>query len=120
MDNQSDAIIAETLRGLHMEINALRTANSGMALKLHELASWKDQQLQVEAEWNPNELAGLLGAGLGESQRAVIQREVPKLVERVKRLEKAGDRLADWLRCDKNMGAVKWSIDQWEQAKGQP
>lgn len=37
MDNQLDAIIAETLRGLHMEINALRTANAGLVEKVKRL-----------------------------------------------------------------------------------
>ena len=41
------------------------------------------------------------------------------LVERVRRLEKAGDRLVDWLRFDTKPSSVKRSIDQWDKAKGQ-
>lgn len=55
-----------------------------------------------------------------EAEIQTIRTANAGLVDRVKRLEKAGDRLADWLRCDTNPSAVKWSIDQWEQAKGQP
>jgi len=43
MDNQSDAIIAETLRGLHMEINALRTANEGLMEKVRRLEEAGDR-----------------------------------------------------------------------------
>ena len=43
--------------------------------------------MEVEREWDANAVATMLGAKLGESQRKVIQREVPLLLERIKRLE---------------------------------
>jgi hypothetical protein len=49
--------------------------------------------MAVEREWNPNSLSKMLGGQLGESQRKVIQREVPKLLIRIKLLEEAGDAL---------------------------
>lgn len=65
-----------------------------LAERVRELEVWKDSAMAVEHEWDPNQLATMLGGQLGESQRAVIQREVPRLVERVKRFEKAGRELA--------------------------
>lgn len=76
---------------LAMEVAALRTANAGLVEKVAELQSWKDQQMQVESEWRPNDLAALLGGGLGEPQRVVIQREALKLVESIKDRERERD-----------------------------
>lgn len=80
---------------VEVEMQTLRTANAGLVEKVAELQAWKDQQMKVESEWNPNELAGLLGANLGESQRVVIQREVPKLVEKAADRERERDHAND-------------------------
>lgn len=60
--------------------------------------------MAAEREWDPNQLATMLGGQLGESQRDVIQREVPRLVERVKRLESVVTDphalWSNWLRGD--------------------
>jgi ubiquinone biosynthesis protein UbiJ len=56
----------------------------------------------------------MLGGQLGESQRTVIQREVPKLLERIKRLEEAGDVLAQ--RADQ-LGLWPMAIEGWTKAK---
>jgi len=69
-------------RALERELNAANERNA-------ELEQWKSSALAVEREWNPNELATMLGGKLGESQRVVIMREVPKLLERIKQLEAA-------------------------------
>ena len=61
-----------------------------------ELQAWKDSAMAVEREWDPNTLATMLGGRLGEAQRVVIQREVPKLLERVKRFEDQVSRLKAW------------------------
>ena len=58
-----------------------------------QLRAWKESALAVEREWDPNAIATALGGRPGESQRAVIAREVPRLIARVKRLEEAGDML---------------------------
>lgn len=42
------------------------------------------------------------------------------LVERVKRLEAAGDEMAAWLRNPRNLGDDPFMADQWEATKGQP
>lgn len=42
------------------------------------------------------------------------------LVERVKRLEGAGDEMAAWLRNPRNLGDDPFMADQWEATKGQP
>ncbi len=59
--------------------------------RIKQLDDWKQSALEVEREWDANAVATMLGAKLGESQRKVIQREVPLLFERIKRLEDAGD-----------------------------
>ena len=58
-----------------------------LAERVRELEAWKESAIAVERQWDPNQLAAILGGQLGEPQRAVIQREVPRLVERVKQLE---------------------------------
>jgi hypothetical protein len=58
--------------------------------RIKRLEEWKESAMAVEREWNPNSLSKMLGGQLGESQRKVIQREVPKLLTRIKRLEAAG------------------------------
>jgi hypothetical protein len=55
--------------------------------RIKRLDEWKQSALEVEREWDANAVATLLGAKLGESQRKVIQREVPLLLDRIKRLE---------------------------------
>jgi hypothetical protein len=47
--------------------------------------------MAVEREWDANAISTMLGGQLGESQRVVIMREVPRLLERIKRLEEGGD-----------------------------
>ncbi len=59
--------------------------------RIKRLDEWKESALEVEREWDANAVATMLGAKLGESQRKVIQREVPLLLDRIKRLEEAGD-----------------------------
>lgn len=85
------------------EMQTLRTANVGLVEKIKELEAARTQAAA-------NSLANMLSYEEVEA----------KAEAKVKRLEKSGDRLADWLRCDKHPDSVKWSIDQWEQAKGQP
>lgn len=55
--------------------------------ELQELRAWKESTLAVDRQWDPQALAAMLGARPGDNVRAVIQREVSKLVERVKQLE---------------------------------
>lgn len=66
-----------------------------LAERVRELEAWKESAMAVERDWDPNQLAAMLVGQLGEPQRAVIQREVPRLVERVKRLEEAADEMAN-------------------------
>lgn len=48
--------------------------------QIEELKRWKAEAQTVEAEWNPQELAKLLGANLGQSCRQVIQKRVPEIL----------------------------------------
>lgn len=59
--------------------------------RIKRLEEWKDSAMAVEREWDANAISTMLGGQLGESQRVVIMREVPRLLERIKRLEAAGD-----------------------------
>ena len=54
---------------------------------IRELEAWKASVMATERQWNPNEIATMLGSTPGESPQAVIQREVPQLLARVQRLE---------------------------------
>lgn len=102
-----------------MELDALRTANKALVERVAELQSWKDQQMQVESEWRPNELATLLGGRLGESQRVVIQREVPKLVEQLAAhkavVEDPVALWANWLRGTVQLPAGIGDVRQLEE-----
>lgn len=42
------------------------------------------------------------------------------LVERMKRLEEAGNPMADWLRNPRNVGSDHVLSSRWDEAKGQP
>jgi hypothetical protein len=112
------------IRMIERELNAanaiirqqqlLDEANLRLQDHIKRLEEWKESALAVEREWDANAIATLLGAKLGESQRKVIQREVPLLLERLKRLEAAGDAMAKdfahfW--TDRN------SVRDWPKAK---
>lgn len=81
--------------------------------QIEHLEDWKQSALAVEREWNANAIATMLGGKLGESQREVIQREVPKLLERVKRLEQAGDAL----KAAGYFGGFNDAVDKWIKVK---
>ena len=92
----------------------------GQATKIRELQDqierledWKQSALAVEREWNANAIATMLGGKLGESQREVIQREVPKLLERVKRLEEAGDAL----KAAGYFGGFNDAVNKWVKVR---
>lgn len=48
--------------------------------QLRSVEEWKRSMLQVEAEWDPQAIASMLGGKLGESCHEVIMREVPYLI----------------------------------------
>ena len=113
--NDPHALWANWLRGsvaLPVGIGDVREYQD----RIKRLEEWKESALEVEREWDANAIATLLGAKLGESQRKVIQREVPLLLERIKRLEEAGDALEAWLR-DERLNAVQYTVSKWRKAK---
>ena len=69
----------------------LDEANLRLQDRIKRLEDWKDSAMAVEREWDANAISTMLGGQLGESQRVVIMREVPRLLERIKRLEEGGD-----------------------------
>ena len=75
--------------------NCIEKQRDQLAERVRELEAWKESAMAVERDWDPNQLATMLGGQLGEPQRAVIQWKVPVLVQRVKRLEEAADKMAD-------------------------
>jgi hypothetical protein len=75
------------------KLDEMATVLSRQQDHIKRLENWKESALEVEREWNANAIATMLGGKLGESQRKVIQREVPLLLDRIKRLEEAGDAL---------------------------
>ena len=92
--------------------------------QIERLEDWKESALAVEREWNANAIATMLGGKLGESQREVIQRGVPKLLERIKLLEEAGNKMAGrlydgWpdLDGDEVIADMDALIEGWNEAK---
>lgn len=114
----------EEAEKLEMEVQAMRTANAALVEKVRELEAWKESAMAVEREWDPNQMATMLGGQLGESQRAAIQWKVPILVQRVKRLEVAGDAMAmaEGCRCDDGIICRRCAdrVKAWHAAKSQP
>ena len=94
----SDKLKPEETAKLALDELKKQWLNDAQAVKIRELKAqierldeWKQSALEVEREWDANAVATMLGAKLGESQRKVIQREVPLLLERIKRLEEEND-----------------------------
>jgi hypothetical protein len=85
--------------------------------RIKRLEEWKESAMAVEREWNPNSLSKMLGGQLGESQRVVIMREVPKLQDRIKRLEEAENRMLNWLTEDCPESVKKQLSNAWMKSK---
>lgn len=64
---------------------------SSVNAKLRELENWKREQMQVESEWDAQDIAKQLGGWPGQSCRKVISDKVPLLIANVKRLERERD-----------------------------
>jgi Lon protease-like protein len=75
--------------------------------RIKRLEEWKESAMAVEREWNPNSLSKMLGGQLGESQRVVIMREVPKLQDRIKRLSAALESIREYWNRDNNERAME-------------
>jgi hypothetical protein len=71
--------------------------------------------MAVEREWDANALSTMLGGKPGESQRVVIMREVPRLLERIKRLEEVGDEMYRWITV-KRLCSIDCT-EAWNKAK---
>ncbi len=110
----------------HLRINELKgklaLAQDDLAIRIREveeLERWKREAQQVEAEWDANKVAELLGAPLGSSSRLEIMRRVTHLVEYVKALETAGDAVASavWKVQDWSDTRVGMTVDEWEKVR---
>lgn len=107
------------------QLDALRAAKAALVEEVERLQAWKDAAVEVESKWDAPAIARLLGGATSESTRTVIAREVPRLVERVKRLEEAGGGLygvicARWL--DDGVPSPSYevkAVEQWEAMKGE-
>ena len=110
------------------EKTCVKAQRDQLAERVGELEAWKESAMAVERQWDPNQLATMLGGKIGESQRAVIQWKVPILVQRVKRLEDAGDSMEDDIVRLKtilaDLGARgtmgNQSMEAWAKAKAKP
>ena len=91
--------------------------------RIKRLEEWKESAMAVEREWDANAISTMLGGQLGESQRVVIMREVPRLLERIKRLEDAGDAVEKKLGCGCGCyglcKACQSASDNWLKARGE-
>ena len=81
------------------ELRAIALEVRKMEDRIKQLEDWKRSALEIERNWDANAIATMLGGELGECQRKVVQREVPLLLERIKRLEDAGDVVEKKLGC---------------------
>lgn len=103
-------------------VSATATIQS-LRADIKQLQDWKESALAVEREWNANAISTMLGGKPGESQREVIQREVPKLLARTKRLEEAGDKLLTVMRGEEAAAYCEWiglaydAEQTWTKAK---
>ncbi len=89
--NQRIKRLEEELNELRSNEAGLLNSNGELERRIKRLEEWKESALAVEREWDANAVATMLGGKLGESHRKVIQREAPKLLTRIKRLEEGGD-----------------------------
>jgi len=119
----SDKLKPEETARLALDELRKQWLNDAQAVKIRELKvqierldKWKQSALEIEREWDANAIATMLGGRLGESHRKVIQREVPRLLDRIKRLEeyihnlqKLGDSMA--------LGRNPFIQNAWDAAK---
>ena len=116
--------LEQRLKDAMGEVDEYRRAIVNLEAKIQQLEDWKESALAVEREWNANAIATMLGGQPGESQRKVIQREVPKLLARIKRLEEAGNKMAGrlydgWpdLDGDEVIADMDALVEGWNEAK---
>lgn len=85
--------------------------------RIKRLEQWKESALEIERGWDANSIAKMLGGRLGECTRKIIQREVPLLLDHIKRLEEIGKKLRE---CASMIGTYHSNeietIDQAEAA----
>ena len=109
--NEREWWASRTIEKLEFELNA---ANE----RIQRLEEWKESALSVEREWNANAIATMLGGQPGESQRKVVQREVPKLLARIKRLEAVVNDpeslWTNWLRGDVKLPVGIGDVRQYQ------
>jgi len=89
LERQRNDVLSDTTYYIRKEaVEKLELQVSELMRERDELQAWKDSAIAVECEWDPMALATMLGGRIGESSRQIIQREVPKLLERIEQLEK--------------------------------
>lgn len=97
------------------ELDVLRTEKARLEEQVERLEAWKAEVVAVEAKWDAQAIAAMLGSRLGESTRTAIQREVPLLLERVKRLEEVlADPAAVWANMLRGTIAMPTHIPELE------
>ena len=81
-----------------------------------------DQNPLLASEWAQHAVEeaadGLKYAIRAREEALRLEREVHVLRDKVTRLEDIGDKMAAWLRNERNLGADQFIADEWDEAKG--
>lgn len=70
-----DKLVCKNISGMVMMFPLSKNMN-----ELEQLKDWKEQQLQVESQWNPQKIGKLLNIRLGESITKNIQPKIERLL----------------------------------------
>jgi len=88
---ERDLALCQAGNRVYAEHNSkLTDERDRLTLQLAELARWKEEQMQVESEWDPQIIGELLGLRIGDSIRKDIE---PKIRELKRELAQATEAL---------------------------
>lgn len=90
---ESRAAIVDQEQISRNEANRLRGLVKELVRERDELQAWKDAQLQVESEWNPQDVAKALGLPVGSKIRKSI---LPAIVQLLKERDEAQAKAEGW------------------------
>lgn len=94
--------------------DAVGVAKYGQSVDQNPLSAseWAQHAVEEAAD-------GLKYAIRAKEEALKLEREVQALRDKVTRLEDIGDKMAAWLRNERNLGADQFIADEWDEAKGQ-
>lgn len=93
--------------------DAVGVAKYGQTVDKNPLSAseWAQHAVEEAAD-------GLKYAIRAKEEALRLEREVHVLRDKVTRLEDIGDKMAAWLRNERNLGADQFIADEWDEAKG--